>query len=70
MSVDWEQRTPYDGKPFYCAECGLGLGEYLACELPFCKLESDVKANARRQQHRRRLVVQRAARKRRTKRAR
>jgi hypothetical protein len=34
------ERTPYDGKPYYCALCGLGLAEYIACEEPGCELET------------------------------
>jgi hypothetical protein len=37
-------RTHNDGRPYYCAECGLGFGEFLACELPDCKLESEADA--------------------------
>jgi len=36
-----------DGKPFYCATCGLGYGEYMACEEADCALESDAAAKAR-----------------------
>lgn len=25
-------RTPRDGLPYYCANCGLGYGEWLACD--------------------------------------
>lgn len=32
-------RTPYDGEPYYCANCGLGFGEFMACEEPDCLLE-------------------------------
>jgi hypothetical protein len=32
-------RTPTDGKPYYCALCGLGFGEFMACEESDCKLE-------------------------------
>lgn len=32
-------RTPIDGKPYYCIKCGLGYGEYMACEEPDCELE-------------------------------
>jgi hypothetical protein len=35
-----QQRMPYDGEPYYCALCGLGLGEFMACEEPDCRLES------------------------------
>ena len=40
-------RTPTDGKPFYCKTCGLGWGEYGACEEPDCQLESDGEAQVR-----------------------
>ena len=35
------RRSHYDGEPFYCALCGLRFGEYLACEMPDCQLESE-----------------------------
>ena len=41
------ERTPTDGKPYYCSLCGCGFGEYLACEMPDCKLESERKAKLR-----------------------
>lgn len=41
-------RNPYDGRPFYCQNCGAGLSEYLACELPQCELETPQQAQARR----------------------
>lgn len=41
-------RTPYDGKPYYCVTCGLGFGEYIACEEAGCKLESIEAAQARK----------------------
>lgn len=40
-------RSPNDGKPYYCATCGLGWGEYMACEEPGCALESEETAAAR-----------------------
>jgi hypothetical protein len=40
-------RTPYDGKPFYCALCGLGFGEMMACEEPDCQPETEAAAKAR-----------------------
>lgn len=40
-------RTPYDGKPFYCKTCGLGLGEFMACEEPDCVLETTEEAERR-----------------------
>lgn len=41
-------RNSKDGKPYYCSECGCGYDEYLACELPFCKLETNKEAEKRR----------------------
>ena len=32
-------RTPTDSKPFYCITCGLGFGEFIACEEVDCELE-------------------------------
>lgn len=40
-------RTPYDGKPYYCETCGLGFAELVACEEPGCRLEDDVTARFR-----------------------
>ena len=40
-------RAPYDGKPFYCAACGMGYAEYLACEEPECQLEPEKAARDR-----------------------
>lgn len=34
------QRTPHDGKPYYCGFCGIGYYEYLVCEDGGCELES------------------------------
>jgi hypothetical protein len=28
------------GRPFYCAVCGVGLGEWLECDRDDCELES------------------------------
>lgn len=42
-----DERTPTDGKPFYCVKCKMGFGEYMACELPDCKLESEASAEMR-----------------------
>jgi hypothetical protein len=33
-------RSPYDGEPFYCASCGFGFAEFLACEEPDCEIET------------------------------
>lgn len=41
-----------DGKPYYCALCGLGFGEFMACEEPDCKLESEEEARQRAEKHR------------------
>jgi len=38
---------PYDGMPYYCIVCGLGLAEVMACEEPDCRLESMETAQAR-----------------------
>jgi hypothetical protein len=46
MSDD-DYPTPTNGKPFYCTKCDMGFGEYMACELPDCKLESEEEAQAR-----------------------
>jgi hypothetical protein len=43
------QRTPYDGEPYYCKACGLGLGEFMACEEAECELESRETAQERQQ---------------------
>lgn len=45
-------RTPYDGLPYYCAECGCGFAEFLACdEESGCHLESRENAEMRRKQY-------------------
>ena len=44
MSKD---RTPRDGKPYYCVKCKMGFAEYIACELPDCELESEASAEMR-----------------------
>lgn len=41
------RRTPRDGKPYYCAICGMGWGEYIACESVDCELELEAVAVAR-----------------------
>ena len=41
------ERTPYDGKPYYCETCRLGWGEYMACENGDCALESELEAAMR-----------------------
>jgi len=45
-------RSPYDGLPYYCAVCGMGLGEVMACEEPDCEMETTEAAAARRLAHR------------------
>lgn len=40
-------RSPRDGRPFYCALCGLGLHEFYACEEPDCRLETEQEAKKR-----------------------
>lgn len=40
-------RTPTDGLPFYCAACGLGWNEVMACEEIDCQLEPESAALAR-----------------------
>lgn len=42
------ERTSTDGKPFYCAVCGAGYGEYAACEEVDCRLESIDEAQKRK----------------------
>ena len=42
-------RTPYDGKPYYCKLCGLGISEVMACEDGDCALESEQAARERQQ---------------------
>lgn len=42
-----DNRTPTDGKPFYCVKCKMGYGEYIACDLPDCELESEASAEMR-----------------------
>lgn len=44
------ERTPYDGRPYYCKLCGLGFGEFMACEDGDCELESEKDARERQQQ--------------------
>lgn len=44
MNMD---RHPRDGLPYYCEMCGAGIGEFMACEEPDCKLESKERAEAR-----------------------
>lgn len=39
--------TWLSGKPYYCALCGLGYGEFMACEEVDCRLETEAKAQAR-----------------------
>jgi len=37
-----------NGEPYYCAKCGFGKAEFMACEEESCKLESVEAAIARR----------------------
>lgn len=46
-----EDRSPYNGKPYYCVVCGYGFWEYMSCELPDCRLESFEDAMERQRQH-------------------
>lgn len=41
------ERNPYDGKPYYCADCGLGWSEVMACEDGPCTMETLEEAEAR-----------------------
>lgn len=34
------RRNPYDGVPYYCKTCGVGLSELQACEDGGCEMES------------------------------
>lgn len=45
------ERTPYDGKPYYCIDCGLGWNEYMACGEFDCLLETPGDALERAQKH-------------------
>jgi len=40
-------RDPYDGQPYYCTVCGMGVGEDMACEDSVCELESEAVAQLR-----------------------
>ena len=50
---DRDDRRPSDGRPFYCALCGAGWGEFLACEEPDCRLESEYAAKRRQRESKR-----------------
>ena len=41
---------PFDGRPYYCRICGLGYGEFLACENDACALE-DEQTSAKRKRN-------------------
>lgn len=43
--------TWLSGRPFYCRLCGAGYGEYIACEMPDCSLESVEDAQERLRSH-------------------
>lgn len=47
--------TWLSGKPYYCEVCGLGMGEYMACEEVACCLESAESAQKRLAKERRKL---------------
>lgn len=40
-------RHHIDGRPYYCKTCGLGYGEWAACEEVDCELESTEDAQDR-----------------------
>lgn len=43
-----EQEKPWlNGEPYYCAKCGAGGGERMACEEPDCELETAETARSR-----------------------
>lgn len=44
-----DRRHYLDGKPYYCALCGLGFDEFLACEEPDCRLETVERAQERKE---------------------
>jgi hypothetical protein len=44
------ERSPYDGRPYYCADCGLGYGEWLACD-EACSIETEHDAQERKRLH-------------------
>lgn len=46
------ERSPYDGMPYYCNYCGMGFAEFIACEDGYCVLESDNAARLRAQRKR------------------
>ncbi len=43
-------RTPNGGRPYYCIKCGAGFGEFIACEMPDCQLETEATAQQRHQE--------------------
>lgn len=45
------ERGVYDGEPYYCVTCGVGIAEFMACEDGDCELESKEKAMQRRAEH-------------------
>lgn len=47
MAENQTTRSPWDGKPYYCEECGAGLAEFIACEDGDCKLEDEASAQER-----------------------
>lgn len=42
-----DDRSPFDGRPYYCKTCGAGFGEFVACEDPDCELEPESAAVSR-----------------------
>lgn len=47
MSANKTTRSPRDGKPYYCDECGVGWAEYMVCEDGPCRLETEAEAHER-----------------------
>lgn len=48
--IDNNYPTPTNGKPYYCAVCGLGFHEFMVCSEYDCKLET-VEAAEKRRDH-------------------
>lgn len=45
------KRHYLDGKPYYCADCGLGAAEVAACEDGPCTMETEETAKLRRERN-------------------
>lgn len=45
-------RTPYDGEPYYCDTCGLGILEIKDCGDVDCRMESEPSARYRKNKKR------------------